>query len=409
MLLRRHQHYSMFGRFYRFPQRSKFSKNMFHPRQRNISLDDVSECFVIDSDTGEALPMYLVVPCNHCNVCKGSKINSFVHRCKLESQMYDSLPWFCTFTYDDEHLPSDGVSVLDMQKFMKRLRINLKREGFNFSPRYVIVGEYGKNTHRAHYHGLFWNINSRNEHDYLKVSAILERSWSKGFVMHRLVDLSDDKGYYYTSKYLKKDCIVPAGKNPCFMLSSRGKGGIGSRFIDKVAPQVRKSLNPEFKFLNKWNGKVENLTFCSYVLNRIFPSFCRSVKKDFRDAWQKFLEFYGVFKKRFPDYEDKFYSFYRSFRERVSNYLYSPAPVPSLYGDGWQSVSLVCALRCLSDAKDVLEASLQTDLLPLYKSYQDKRTLFISKLGRVIVPQDIGVKSFNLGRSFSLASAREIL
>lgn len=396
---------------------NQFEERLFHPKRNGITLENMDECFVFDDDSGESYPIYLAVPCNHCNICKGAKINSFVHRCKLESQCYDSLPWFCTLTYDDEHLPSDGVSVREMQLFMKRFRINLMRAGFSYSPRYVIVGEYGRNTHRPHYHAIFWNINTKSDLDYLNVSDIISESWGKGFIQRRLINLSDDKGFYYTSKYLRKDCFVPEGMNPTFCLSSRGKGGIGSRFIDSVSDKVRKSMNTDFHFLNKWTGKVENLCFCSYVLNRIFPSFCRSVPKSFRDdcidycvalSHLKYNDEYKSIKQHYlEEYEVHYNSFFRDFFKKVSQCMYLPV-ISAELSRSVPRLRLSDTLSQLCSIEERLLSSFFPSVLSYFKSLQDKREAFCSKMISSLPLIDLSVKSHELGRSFALAAAREI-
>ena len=174
-----------------------------------ITHDDLNSCYIIDRSTRERFPLYLEVPCGHCDCCKMSKINSLVERCRMECQCYDSYPWFVTLTYDDEHCPSSGVLVDDVQKFFKRLRINLERSGFDYKLRYIVCGEYGKNTHRPHYHAIIFGIKSFSPQEYERVGDIIYKSWNLGYTMHRLVNPEDDKTFYYTSKYLRKDCVIP--------------------------------------------------------------------------------------------------------------------------------------------------------------------------------------------------------
>ena len=414
-LLSKYGWYHVHGNKYLAPKRKTilfdFDRKPFHPKRNNVTIDTLDEYYVEDDETKERYPMYLAVPCNHCDVCKGAKINAFVHRCKLESQMYDSLPWFCTLTYDNENVPADGVSVREMQLFMKRFRINLQRGGFNYKPRYVIVGEYGKNTHRPHYHALFWNINSKSDLEYLKVADILKESWNKGFIQHRLVNLSDDKGFYYTAKYLKKDCVVPDGCNPCFLLSSRGHGGIGSGFIDKCATELRRTLNTNFQFLNKWSGKVENLCMCSYVLNRIFPSFCRSVPKFYRDAWIDYNLAMNILLNRSETYKNYYESEFNVFsgiRQKVKNYFYCPEfrTFPNFNWYGW---SCETAVQVVFQAKQNLLESGLLEHLPFYQQLQEKRKTFCEKIFANMELISLSDKSFNLRRQFALSAAREIL
>lgn len=323
--LLRFKHYFMRGvefknaRYYR--HHYDFLYRDFSVKLNNITLDNMDDCYIVDDATGEIFPIYLAVPCGHCDICKVSKINSFVKRCEYESQMYNFLPWFVTLTY--AHEPEEGVNVRDCQLFLKRFRINLTRAGYKDKIRYVVVAEYGKKG-RPHYHGLFWNIHSFTHEQYCEVKQILRHSWNNGFCMDRLVDLKDDKAFYYTTKYLKKGCNVPEGKNPTFVLSSRGNGGIGAPFIDSIKDEVRKSLNTSFQFRNKWTGKVENVMWSQYVLNRIFPSFCRSVDRLFRNAVHDFeYYFHNYFSwNRFLGRE--LCNFEITLRNRLSKYMFIP-------------------------------------------------------------------------------------
>lgn len=183
-------------------------------REQRIFHYDIDTSYVVANDTGEVFPVYIEVPCGRCDICKESKITSFVERCKMETQCYDSLPWFITLTYDDEHLPVDGVSIREIQLFLKRFRINLERSGYNFKLRYCCSGEYGKTTHRAHYHLIIWGLDVFDSAGYEKVGSILYDSWNKGYTMHRFIDPKDDKSFYYTAKYLRKDNFVPTYETP---------------------------------------------------------------------------------------------------------------------------------------------------------------------------------------------------
>lgn len=181
-----------------------FNYRPFSVKRNGITKSDIPNSFVVDESTGETFPIYIEVPCNHCDVCKERKISSFVQRCKLETQCYDCKPWFVTLTYDNDHVPHNGVSVDEAQRYLKRLRINLVRAGFTNRIRYVLVGEYGKNTHRPHYHAIFWNFGAKSKQEYLILADILEKSWNNGFIQHRIINPENDKAFYYTAKYLKK-------------------------------------------------------------------------------------------------------------------------------------------------------------------------------------------------------------
>lgn len=245
--------------------------------RNNITASDLDDCYIANPYTGRRWPLYMEVPCGHCDNCKSSKIAAFVHRCELETQMYDSKPIFLTLTYNEEHKPENGLSVRDVQLFFKRLRINLYRQGYRRSIRYVVVGEYGRNTKRPHYHAILWNLGQTDLVSYRKINKIIEKSWRNGFILSRIIEPSDNKTFYYTSKYLRKDCSVPEGCKETFICSSNRNGGIGCSFVRGLQRHIYRTLDTEPKFLNKWSGEVKDLQLNRYVLNKVLPSISTSV------------------------------------------------------------------------------------------------------------------------------------
>lgn len=384
-----------------------FDYKTFSVKRNNIVREDIPSSYVIDRITGETFPIYMEVPCNKCHICKERKVNSFVQRCKFETQVYDNKPWFCTLTFDDEHLPAKGASVDDAQRFLKRFRINLYRAGYKERIRYVLVSEYGKNTHRSHMHAIFWNINAKDHKQYLEVSNILQKSWNLGFVQRRLINPADDKAFFYTSKYLKKDCVVPEGCNPPFMLSSRGNGGIGSRFIDNIANEVRRTLNVSYKFLNKWSNKVEEVVFSQYVLNRIFPSWCKAVPSalrrdlaDFSLGYSRLKDFSNLFTNQIQQDYDDFNKYFSSYCVFGTFRLFSlPVDVRPSVNEALQ-ICGECAARIRLYIGKINFAEVQ--------KIADKRGLFCSKLFEHVKHTDIGARAFNARRKFGLSAATEI-
>lgn len=125
--------------------------------------------------------------CGHCINCRINYTQSWALRLLYELSTVDAAS-FITLTYDDEHLPDDfGVHIEDVQKFFKRLRINLKREYHEFAPkiRYYCSSEYGdekkiylspgatKKHGRPHYHAIVYGLDDTNDVH----RDILRKSW----------------------------------------------------------------------------------------------------------------------------------------------------------------------------------------------------------------------------------------
>ena len=122
-----------------------------------------------------------------------------MHEAKSHDQNY-----FLTITYADEHLPEGGsLRQADYVKFLKRLRRHCG------SLRYYIVGEYGDQTNRPHYHAITFGlaladlvpITRSGSDEVLYASETLNRIWGKGNV---LVGAVTPKSAAYVARYAMK-------------------------------------------------------------------------------------------------------------------------------------------------------------------------------------------------------------
>lgn len=385
----------------------------FLSRKTVCSVDDdvIENSYFVDRSTGEVFPMYLKVRCGHCDNCKKSKVDSLVHRCKLESMSYKCLPIFLTLTYDNDHKPKDGVCVRDVQLFFKRLRINLERHGYTDKIRYLCVAEYGKNSFRPHYHAILWNCHETDILSYRQIGEIIKASWCNGFSLHRLVDVSNDKAFYYTSKYLGKDCVVPKGCNKTFVLSSNRGGAIGALFLDTLAPGIRRTLNIHPTFLNIFSGKTEDLQMSSYVLNRLFPSLCRNIGSPVRSAVKRFVCNYAAlrtYENDLPEYRNLF-QFDETY-ERVLDYftrfmyIYRPQVVSLSYLKPYNQV-----VRELQDDSLLIERFMESRGIYFDPVDLDtKRRIFVAKFFESVPSQDLKSRAEKFRRQLNYLSQFEI-
>lgn len=93
----------------------------------------------------------LNVPCGRCIGCKLERSRMWATRCMHEASLYRENT-LVTLTFADEHLPECGVSVRDLQLFLKRTRKKMGRF------RYYGCGEYGENFGRPHYHVMLFDL-----------------------------------------------------------------------------------------------------------------------------------------------------------------------------------------------------------------------------------------------------------
>lgn len=165
-------------------------------------------------------PEYYVVPCGHCQECLRFKSFCWYVRLYYEYQNcmdHRGFVYYLTLTYNDAHLPhvdfGNGIkypcfSKSDIQKYLKRVR-----RVFNVPDafRYFVVSEFGSETHRPHYHILFFvNDPSINCNQFRNVarSKWSAKPYEIGFTKPGKFNEGIVINYAalsYVTKYLRKD------------------------------------------------------------------------------------------------------------------------------------------------------------------------------------------------------------
>ena len=171
-------------------------------------------------------------PCGKCLACLTNRRRDWVVRLKYELKNSSSA-LFLTLTYDEEHIPENGVNKEDVQRFLKRLRKGVP----DFKLRYFLVSEYGSHTERAHYHMILFNYPITKDYAQ-KISS----HWQAGFVH---IGSVTGASIGYCAKYCLSIGKEPAGKNEVFMLCSR-KPGIGYNYVNnsKLLRYHHRDANP---------------------------------------------------------------------------------------------------------------------------------------------------------------------
>lgn len=119
----------------------------------------------VKTEDAFGIPVNQSVPCGKCIECLKDRQNSW--KIRLTEEARDHLHvYFFTLTYNEDSVPhvflDDGTQVnhvrkSDIQLWVKRNRIKYERL-FNrdIDFKYFITSEYGPNTGRPHYHGIFF-------------------------------------------------------------------------------------------------------------------------------------------------------------------------------------------------------------------------------------------------------------
>lgn len=269
---------NILGRVYNYIHRYRGSKNRggkyptyFCAKRTGVTIDNFEKCFAYNLD-GDTIPFYIAVPCGKCSVCSVSKQIEFGNRLMLEQYASElrgtPLSYFVTLTYSDNCLPNKGVCKKDVQLFLKRLRITLFRK-FKTPPfRYCLFSEYGKNTHRAHYHLILFGVSLGDlQHPFFVLRKYIRDTWKCGFVH---LKPCHENSFSYLSKYLIKGSNVPEGKNKNFYLASNRNGGLGCGVLSDINVVKELYKQTDCRITIRILGKVKTLFIPKQVVSYFF-------------------------------------------------------------------------------------------------------------------------------------------
>ena len=265
--------------------------------KRSLVHTDLEKCYIIDN-YGQKHPIFYLVPCGKCALCRQKKSMDWQCRIEAETACHTVKPLLVTLTYAYE--PKNGLEKVHLQEFWHDLRQYLDRRNIYHKLRYFQVGEYGSKKGRAHYHLLIWNWQP-SWFSMLKIKRIMRRAWrNRGHVFIGIAGEPFNNGYKtqsgntsglarYLAKYMRKKQHVPKGKNDVFFTASNRGGGIGSSYLEKYIQLYRDNLHyTDVQIKNPFCGVISKFTLPSLWRQKITPSLSRIVPKYIRDAWTRF-------------------------------------------------------------------------------------------------------------------------
>ncbi len=172
-----------------------------------------------------------VVPfaCGQCMPCRINRRRLWTHRMVLESYKHNTNS-FVTLTYDDQNLPKDlSLDPKHAQDWLKRLRKSIEPSRV----RYYLVGEYGDESQRPHYHAALFGVG--REH-----AEVIQSTWNKGYTYTGDLTFQSAQyiGGYVTKKMTKLDDPRLEGRFPEFARMSN-RPGIGAGAMSDLADQLK--------------------------------------------------------------------------------------------------------------------------------------------------------------------------
>ncbi|QRV61994.1 replication initiator protein [Microvirus sp.] len=184
--------------------------------------------------------------CGHCMPCRINRTTQWTLRILFELSEWDKAS-FCTFTYDDEHLPLDcSLHYEDLQKFWKLLRRHYPNRKF----KYYCCGEYGDKTFRPHYHAIIFGLDSYSKEDRQSVNDLWKYSSNDYFYIGK-----DHKGIL---PVCREDIRYVAGYVQKKLYGQKAKEVYGSR----VAPFSRCSQGLGLETAKR---NIEQFKFLGYT------------------------------------------------------------------------------------------------------------------------------------------------
>lgn len=227
----------------------------------------------MESESGK-IYKYRTVPCGKCFQCVAQRTKGWTFRLTQQAKDCTSCS-FITLTYDEENLPysENGIPTLEkkhLQLFFKRLRKATKTEGI----KYYACGEYGKETHRPHYHAIMFNLPleyTKQEYDDSKTSPI-GKTWGKGNVLSAP---GNNNTFAYVAGYVNKKIHKPTTiyddttgeifeREQEFSLMSKKLG------INFCTPEMKKYLKNNLEGYVTINGYMQSLP--RYLKEKIFTA-----------------------------------------------------------------------------------------------------------------------------------------
>lgn len=271
-----------------------YTASVAHVNKDHVTKNNIDKYQIINPDTGETFPMFLLVPCNKCKLCNEKKAQQWSFRALCESFMSKTQAYFITLTYNNAHLPKFGVFPEEVQLFFKRVRIRLDRLNITHNLRYIAVSEYGHYSKRPHYHIILWNFPQEFGNAYSRLKLI-EDCWRRptgeynpdGSPVTRSIGFAYcvpvlDGGINYVMKYMSKKENCPPGMNSTFLLASKKNGGIGSAYGETLRAHYYAHPDTcDMSVINIYTGQNLTVMLPHYYREKFFPSESKCFNPDF--------------------------------------------------------------------------------------------------------------------------------
>lgn len=215
-----------------------------------------------------------LLPCGKCPPCLRKRAAQWIFRLQQE-KMVSRTSAFLTMTYEEDNMSFDvntgvvSINSEDHKKWIKRLRSDVSRKGWQHKIKYYGCSEYGSDFGRPHFHYIMFNIPDEylvGQYDRDRRALIypdLERIWENGIVH---VGTAEGRSMAYVTGYLQKN----VGKDGNYYGQEKERSymskGLGKGFLKpNTVMYYKKKLNP---YMIWQDG--QKLSMPRYYKNKIY-------------------------------------------------------------------------------------------------------------------------------------------
>lgn len=211
----------------------------------------------------------MYVPCGKCVECRKKRARDWQFRLFAETK-YSQSVYFVTLTYDEENLPTlpNGQPCYDNShicNFHKSLRHKVNPF------RFIMVGEYGKETQRPHYHAIYFFAKLQ---DSAQFDSEVRQTWKYGDIIDIQQPRSIGAVTGYCTKYILKEdldydaCIVGRRTDKFRLHCSKS---LGVRYLREFDARYWYDNRGEVKVGSEQSGKIKAVTMPRYYRKLLVP------------------------------------------------------------------------------------------------------------------------------------------
>jgi len=239
---------------------------------------------------------HFYTPCGQCGECRLSRARQWATRCVHEATQWKE-SCFITLTYKET--PQDNsLCPLDTRNFIRRLRES-KDSPLHKKPfKYFLVGEYGENFDRPHYHALIFGTDfglsqkyapegkTSNLDELHNTTALscpqLNDLWSLGYTS--VGELTFDSAAYCAQYAMKKINGEKAkahygNRHPEFMRTSQN--AIGKQYALHYADEI---INSNAVMANGTEQPIPNYYLKQYEKNLYDLTSLKQLREEFSES-----------------------------------------------------------------------------------------------------------------------------